>query len=297
MSRADPSAMRAQLPRRRPRRGTTWPPTHASSSPAGSPTPWTAGCTEPNAMVVSTADADGRPSSRTVLLKGYDERGFVFFTNYASRKGRELDRQPVRLAALPLAPAGPPGDRRRRGRPGSAGRRRSPTSAPVRTAPSSAPGRASSPRRSPHGRNCNSATTELASRYPEGRDGARAARSGAASAWRRTRWSSGRAARTACTTGSYTSARPRAGRWRVCARNGWWGWCGWGFWGPGDRGGCPCAGRLVAGRAVPRAPVGPHSCAGVGPGTGHRRRRRPAGCHPEFPPDTGRTHPASPRVG
>ncbi|MFD5200631.1 pyridoxamine 5'-phosphate oxidase [Streptomyces sp. NPDC058375] len=45
---------------------------------------------EPNAMVVSTASTEGRPSSRTVLLKQYDDRGFVFFTNYGSRKGREL---------------------------------------------------------------------------------------------------------------------------------------------------------------------------------------------------------------
>lgn len=49
---------------------------------------------EPNAMVVSTADAAGRPSSRTVLLKGFDERGFVFFTNYESRKAHELDANP-----------------------------------------------------------------------------------------------------------------------------------------------------------------------------------------------------------
>ena len=45
---------------------------------------------EPNAMTVATADADGRPGARTLLLKGYDDQGFVFFTNYASRKGREL---------------------------------------------------------------------------------------------------------------------------------------------------------------------------------------------------------------
>lgn len=45
---------------------------------------------EPNAMVLSTCTRDGRPSSRTVLLKGLDGRGFVFFTNYDSRKGREL---------------------------------------------------------------------------------------------------------------------------------------------------------------------------------------------------------------
>lgn len=53
-----------------------------------------AGMVEPNAMVLSTADADGRPSSRTVLLKGYDRRGFVFFTNYGSRKGSELAANP-----------------------------------------------------------------------------------------------------------------------------------------------------------------------------------------------------------
>jgi pyridoxamine 5'-phosphate oxidase len=52
------------------------------------------GIHEPNAMIVSTADADGRPSSRTVLLKQYDERGFVFFTNYGSRKGREIAENP-----------------------------------------------------------------------------------------------------------------------------------------------------------------------------------------------------------
>jgi len=45
---------------------------------------------EPNAMTLATAGADGRPSARIVLLKGFDDRGFVFFTNYASRKGREL---------------------------------------------------------------------------------------------------------------------------------------------------------------------------------------------------------------
>jgi pyridoxamine 5'-phosphate oxidase len=45
---------------------------------------------EPNAMTLATADKQGRPSARIVLLKGADERGFVFFTNYESRKGREL---------------------------------------------------------------------------------------------------------------------------------------------------------------------------------------------------------------
>jgi pyridoxamine 5'-phosphate oxidase len=47
-----------------------------------------------NAMTLSTADENGRPSGRVVLLKGFDERGFVFFTNYASQKARELDANP-----------------------------------------------------------------------------------------------------------------------------------------------------------------------------------------------------------
>ena len=49
---------------------------------------------EANAMTLATADADGRPAARMVLLKGYDEHGFVFFTNYLSRKGRELEANP-----------------------------------------------------------------------------------------------------------------------------------------------------------------------------------------------------------
>lgn len=48
-----------------------------------------AGLPEPNAMVLATADPEGRPSARTVLLKGVDERGLVLFTNLGSRKGRE----------------------------------------------------------------------------------------------------------------------------------------------------------------------------------------------------------------
>src|SRR5882757_275864 len=49
---------------------------------------------EPNAMVLATATRDGRPSARTVLLKGLDGRGFVFYSNYESRKGRELEANP-----------------------------------------------------------------------------------------------------------------------------------------------------------------------------------------------------------
>jgi len=54
----------------------------------------TASPVEPNAMALATVGADGRPSLRMVLLKGADERGFVFYTNYESRKGRELADTP-----------------------------------------------------------------------------------------------------------------------------------------------------------------------------------------------------------
>ena len=56
---------------------------------------------EPNAMVLATADADGRPSARTVLLKGYDEAGLVFYTNYGSRKGAELAVNPRAAVVFP----------------------------------------------------------------------------------------------------------------------------------------------------------------------------------------------------
>ncbi|MFF9016284.1 pyridoxamine 5'-phosphate oxidase [Streptomyces sp. NPDC014870] len=59
---------------------------------------------EPNAMIVSTATPDGRPSSRTVLLKHYDEAGFVFYTNYNSRKGGELAANPYVSLLFPWHP-------------------------------------------------------------------------------------------------------------------------------------------------------------------------------------------------
>ncbi len=53
-----------------------------------------AGVLEPNAMTLATVGADGRPSTRIVLLKGVDAAGVVFYTNYDSRKGRELAANP-----------------------------------------------------------------------------------------------------------------------------------------------------------------------------------------------------------
>lgn len=60
-----------------------------------------AGLAEPNAMVLATADSDGKPSARTVLLKGLDERGFVFFTNQQSRKAEDLAVNPYCALVFP----------------------------------------------------------------------------------------------------------------------------------------------------------------------------------------------------
>jgi pyridoxamine 5'-phosphate oxidase len=62
------------------------------------------GLPEPNAMIVATAGPDGRPSARTVLLKGYDASGFVFFTNYESRKGGDLAGNPYASLVFPWFP-------------------------------------------------------------------------------------------------------------------------------------------------------------------------------------------------
>ena len=62
------------------------------------------GIYEPNAMVVATVSGDGQPSSRMVLLKGFSERGFVFFTNTGSRKGRELAGNPRCALLFPWHP-------------------------------------------------------------------------------------------------------------------------------------------------------------------------------------------------
>lgn len=61
----------------------------------------TSGIPEPNAMTLGTADQSGRVSCRTVLLKAYDERGFVFFTNYGSRKAQQIAENPRAALLFP----------------------------------------------------------------------------------------------------------------------------------------------------------------------------------------------------
>lgn len=63
-----------------------------------------AGIVEPNAMSLGTADGQGRVSCRTVLLKGVDERGFVFFTNYGSRKAQQIAANPNAALLFPWIP-------------------------------------------------------------------------------------------------------------------------------------------------------------------------------------------------
>jgi pyridoxamine 5'-phosphate oxidase len=83
------------------------------SSPLTSVREWfedavAAGLPEPEAMALATATPDGAPSVRIVLMKGIDDRGVRFFTNYESRKGRELDANPRAAATMywqPLARA------------------------------------------------------------------------------------------------------------------------------------------------------------------------------------------------
>jgi pyridoxamine 5'-phosphate oxidase len=55
---------------------------------------------EPTAMTLATADVEGRPAARMVLLKGYDEQGLTFYTNYSSRKGRDLESNPYAALAF-----------------------------------------------------------------------------------------------------------------------------------------------------------------------------------------------------
>ena len=64
---------------------------------------------DPNAMALATVDEEGLPNVRMVLLKGFDERGFVFYTNFESQKGQEILGTMKAALVLPLEVAAPPG--------------------------------------------------------------------------------------------------------------------------------------------------------------------------------------------
>ena len=79
--------------------------THLHADPIAMFTDWMraameSGIDEPNGMTLATVSADGAPSARVVLLRGFDARGFVFFTNYESAKGRDLLANPRAAAAF-----------------------------------------------------------------------------------------------------------------------------------------------------------------------------------------------------
>jgi pyridoxamine 5'-phosphate oxidase len=122
---------------------------------------------EPNAMVVSTADAEGRPSSRTVLLKSFDERGFVFYTNYGSRKAGDLAQNPYVSLLFPWHPMARQvivsGVARRTGRDETAGYFRTRPHGSQLGAWASAQSSVISGRAE-----LDTAYAELAARYPEG---------------------------------------------------------------------------------------------------------------------------------
>ena len=159
---------------------------------------------DPTAMTLATVDDDGMPNARMVLLKGADAQGFVFFTNMASQKGRELDAHAQGGAGVPLEVAQQAGARARPGRARHRGRgrrlfrhageagadRRLGEPAVARRWRAASPSR----RRSPSTpRNTRSAPC-------------RGRLIGRATASCRWRWSSGRTGRSACTTASISAA-------------------------------------------------------------------------------------------
>ena len=171
-----------------------------------------AGQPEPEAMALATATPDGEPSVRFVLLRGVDERGFVFYTNRRSRKGRDLAANPRAAAGLPVV------DRRAPG-PGVPGR-----SGPWSTAESDAyfrrpglAGRSWAPGRPPRASRSTAAPSS-SRHFEDGRRSLRrAGRAAAALVGRISRPAGGGGvlagpARTACTTAWLTASPTVAGR-------------------------------------------------------------------------------------
>ena len=171
---------------------------------------------EPNAMVLATASPDGEPAARIVLLKGFDERGFLFYSNYESPKGRDLARNPraaltfywpqlerqVRISGRPNASAATNLESISTAVPWEVASR------PVSPARARSSAVASSWRRNSGDWRSNSATAQ--SRYPS---------TGAATAWSRTGSSSGKGVPAGSTTGSAIAARATTGSSSACRPN------------------------------------------------------------------------------
>ena len=177
-----------------------------------------AGIRFPEAAALATADADGRPAVRHVLLKGFDERGFVFFTNRDSRKGQHLATNPHAALAFywreldrQVCVAGAAERDRGRGVRSRTSRTR-PREARIGAWASHA-----EPVASARARSSTRAYAELEARYPDD-DVPLVRRTGAATGSIPTRSSSGRAASTGCTTASATRARTS----RLAARATCW---------------------------------------------------------------------------
>ena len=164
---------------------------------------------DPTAMSLATAEPDGTPSVRIVLLKGVDERGFVFYTNLTSRKGRELDGKPARRALLLLGRARHADPRRRRRRAGERRRGRRVFRIARARQPDRRVGLAPEPDAREHGRSCRAELRTSKNFMRTSR--CRARRTGPDVAWCPTRiefWHAG----------AYPSARAatlRARRWRM----------------------------------------------------------------------------------
>jgi len=165
-----------------------------------------AGVEVPEAMALATADADGAPSARMVLLKGADEDGFVFYSGYVSRKAGELEQNP--RAAL-LFYWRPPGKQIR-----VEGRVERVSEAESPLAPAEASWRRGLHGRAVPSRAARSSRPATSSSSVNTKDAtSRSRRTGAATGCGRRRSSSGSTARTGSTTVSVTRARARAGRW------------------------------------------------------------------------------------
>ena len=163
-----------------------------------------------DAVALATASAQGAPSARMVLLKGADERGFVFHSSYEGRKASELAAEPARRAALPLAGAGPPGAGRGRASSASTTPSRRRTSGPGPAAASSPPGPRRRASRSARARSWKNSSGDRGAARRAG--GAASSALGRLPSRPRSPTSSGSTATTACTTAFAIAATAAAGR-------------------------------------------------------------------------------------